>query len=68
MPPRRWSIQSFADEFLQGIAKQAVLDAAPNDEVREGLFEFDIPRFDKLVNLRVFEVEGGEAFRSLLPS
>ena len=59
MPEQRISIAAFANQFLSGEAREAVVESAPNVESRTALFSFDQPKFDELIQLRVFEIDQG---------
>lgn len=58
-PNKRLSLQDFADRYLSGGAHGAFLDAIPNSESRNAIFDFQTDVFDAAVQFRVFQLETG---------
>jgi hypothetical protein len=58
-PNKRLSLQDFADRYLSGDAHGAFLDAIPNSESRNAIFDFQTEVFDAAVQFRVFQLETG---------
>ena len=56
----RWSLKSFADEFLPSVdLRQRLLDLAPNAESRSALFDLDRAELESLIDTRIFRLEDG---------
>jgi hypothetical protein len=58
-PRRRWSLRSFADEYLSGATKETFLNAAPNSEGRNSMFDFRRSEFERFLAYRVYTLETG---------
>lgn len=58
-PQRRLSLQTVADTYLQGRAREAFVNSAPNREALTGIFDFDRGRFEQLLQFRVFHLDTG---------
>lgn len=58
-PRRRWSLDTFADQYLQGATKDRFLKAAPNPESRGSLFNFRRDEFEAALAYRVYTLETG---------
>jgi hypothetical protein len=58
-PQRRWSINSFADTYLSGEARDRFLAAAPNAESRPSMFNFRREEFEAFLAFRVYALESG---------
>jgi len=58
-PRRRISLVTFADRYLEEPARSVFLAAAPNDQSRYALFNFDRDAFDDMLQFRVFELQSG---------
>lgn len=56
-PQQRWSMQEFADQYLQGQVRDRMIGAAPNVEALDSNFDFDRAVFDQAINFRVFRLE-----------
>jgi hypothetical protein len=53
---RQWSLQGFAREYLDGAAKSAFLNHAPQ-EARNSTFEFHKDEFEKKLNFHIYRLE-----------
>lgn len=58
-PNRRVSVQSFADQYLEGALKARFLASSSNPEARVTYFEFHREAFDSILHFRVFQLVGG---------
>lgn len=58
-PNRRISLQTFADQYLDGEARQAFLASAPNDYNRTALFDFERTTFENVLQFMVYQLENG---------
>jgi hypothetical protein len=58
-PNDRISLQDFADRFLSGEARKAVIASAPNQEGLSSLFVFNREVLDNALQFRVFQLESG---------
>ena len=57
-PQRRWSVESFAQQYLEGEARERFLAAVPNDAARRSLFDIDRDALQRFVPARIFRLEG----------
>jgi len=58
-PRRRWSLETFATEYLSGDVKSQFLNAAPNEDGRHSMFDFRRAEFESALAFRVFALESG---------
>lgn len=58
-PQKRISLAAFANNYLEGEAKDAFLAAAPNNQTRATFFDFDRETFDDILQFRVFQLDTG---------
>lgn len=56
-PRQRWSLEDFANEYLQDEVKQVLRRAAPNAESLVSNFDFDRETFDKTLQFRIFQLD-----------
>lgn len=56
-PKKKWSIRRFARNYLQGSVEKALINAAPNQDAANVVFDFNRDVFEKTVNLRVFRLK-----------
>ena len=55
----RWSVKSFADEYLTGAAKALFLRTSEARKLRSEQFHFSLAAFDKIIKLRVLSLDNG---------
>ena len=58
-PQRRLSLSTFADRYLDAQVKEIFLRCSPNDQSRNGVFEFKREIFDEQLQFRVFQLNTG---------
>lgn len=58
-PQLRWSLRSFANQFLSGIAKDTFLASAPNKQVSDSFFAFSRDEFERTLPYRIYSLRTG---------